>query len=391
MLSRLSLVSILLLLTSCTADRASTQGPTESRGAAPSEPREWVEIPPVTVLSPGVGKQLAGWREGFLVASHTDAPGQFEVFTTKNGREWRAPVRGTELEAPSCCGRNVAGYGPAGYALGRNARGELTVRRTEDGENWESIELQLDGVGSNDPSDFHATIAAGAKGVIVVGSNSTYPPAFDGFYVWYSRDGRAFGPAVPVPAPTGDNILGGTAAATPTGFLMSTSADGTTILRSEDGKHWRDISANLPRDVIVEHLAENEGTTVAFAQQPARTRQPAWYRRDGVWRPAEVDPGRLPDVGVVPARQRRVNAVHTWGSGFLAAGNTYAEEGQPKTGLVWFSPDGASWIRMPVRHNGFDQASELMDVATGGQETMIIGYPSDDSERPLLRQIQATA
>lgn len=102
-----------------------------------------------------------------------------------------------------------------------------------------------------------------------------------------------------------------------------------------------------------------------------------------------MDPGRLPDAGVVPASERRINVVRNWGTGFIAIGNTFGGEGREKAGLVWYSADGAAWTRMPVRDNGFDGTLLLMDVAVSKDKAVLVGYPSDYSQKLLLWYAEA--
>ncbi|GAA2642487.1 hypothetical protein GCM10010399_90560 [Dactylosporangium fulvum] len=284
----------------------------------------------------------------------------------------------------------VAGHGSAAYLVGWGSRG-LTVWRTEDGRQWTAAQLPLGGTRVRDQFDLEVTIAAGPRGVVVAGISMLNPPRFPGVYVWSSPDGRSFVPPVHVRSGPGTTTLP-VVEVTATGFLLAVSVDGqgTTVYESADGTGWRDITAGLTGVPVVGHLAGN-GTTTVLLPDKARPGEPqAWYRRgDGGWQAGTMDPGRLPDAGVVPAEEREVNAVHRWGNGFLAVGNTYADEGRERSVMVWYTVDGALWTRMPVRANGFDSAAILEDVASNRERTVLLAVPADFSEQLLTWQAPA--
>jgi hypothetical protein len=184
------------------------------------------------------------------------------------------------------------------------------------------------------------------------------------------------------------------AEATPSGFLLGMSdSKGPMLLSSEDAVHWRDITAGLSQIRGIHHVSGNTSTVVVFTYDPGPESPPgqpvAWYRRDGTWHPATMDPGRLPDAGVVPADERRINKVCDWGAGFIAIGNTFGGEGRETAGLVWYSADGSAWTRMPVRDNGFDAAAQLMDVAVSREKAVLVGYPAANSDKPLIWKADA--
>ncbi|MFF1608784.1 hypothetical protein ACFVYA_13475 [Amycolatopsis sp. NPDC058278] len=260
--------------------------------------------------------------------------------------------------------------------------------RTEDGARWEAIPLELGDLKVKLWLDLDVTITAGPRGVLVVGNYN------NGVYVWHSADGRSFGAMVRVPKPANELPFRAEASATPNGFLLGMNDNsGTMLLSSEDGVHWQNISAGLPKINGIDHVSGNASTLVLFTYYP-QPDQPhgkprAWHRRDGTWQPATIDPGRLPDAGVVPADELRVNAVHNWGTGYIAVGNTFGGDGRETAGLVWYSADGSAWTRMPVRDNGFDTASELNDVAVSQEKAVLVGYPSDSSAKLLTWQAKA--
>jgi hypothetical protein len=103
----------------------------------------------------------------------------YGVFISKNGHDWRVAAPKGVIAFAAGLGRMAAGYGAAGYLLGWTSRG-LTVWRTEDGERWETIPLELGNLKLTSRLDLKATITAGPHGVIVVGSDNFVPPGYHG-------------------------------------------------------------------------------------------------------------------------------------------------------------------------------------------------------------------
>ncbi|MFC0527022.1 hypothetical protein [Phytohabitans kaempferiae] len=386
---RLRMAAVLaLLLTSCGADPAPPTPPVD-----PLQPPRWTGSPAIPALMSGVDQQAAGWDGGLVLARGTGGGPDGrdpEVYTSADGRDWRAAVPESGMRASSCCGRVVAGHGAAAYLLGWNSREELVVWRTEDGERWTAAPLDLRDLGLKRSVDLEATITAGPDGVLVAAKDAYAPPSFDGVYVWHSPEGRSFGAMARLPGQRDGQPLNFVVEAIGAGFLLGMSAgEGSTALfSSRDGTDWREAGAGPPGVGGIQHLSANGATVVAFPYPLSPSEPQVWHRRDGEWRPATLDPGRLPDAGVVPADQRRVQLVRAWGAGFIAVGNTFGEEGQERAGMVWHSADGASWSRMPVREHGFDAAWPLMDVAVSRQTATLFGYRSDPAEHLLTWQAQ---
>ncbi|MFB9237738.1 hypothetical protein ACFFWC_19620 [Plantactinospora siamensis] len=385
MLIRLATVLMLLLASGCTnhPQRVSEPGRTSAARSerASFQPPGWTSAPPIPSKQIGNDPQAVGWDGGFLLVNgEGGAEGRDEVvYASKDGHTFRVATPEAGIQPSSCCDRIVAANGAAAYLLGWNTRNELVVWRTEDGSRWEAIPLELADLRLS-RRDLELTIAAGPHGVMIVGRDSVAPPRHHGVYVWSSPDGRTFTAVTRVPGPVDTAPVTATLAATPQGFLLAMAAEKETrLLSSADGVHWQNIGAGFVDDGAVDHLASNADTTVMFAHRPGPEEPAPWYRRGGQWRRASLDPGRLPDAGVVPAEQLRVVAVHNWGTGFIAVGNTFGNEGQERSGLVWYSVDGSAWTRMPTRGNGFDRAWNLIDLLVSGRSAMLIGCGSDES------------
>ncbi|WBB73963.1 hypothetical protein O7602_30705 [Micromonospora sp. WMMD1128] len=387
MLTRLATALLLLLASGCTDDASRSRPTTSSRppGQVTFQPPEWLRMPPTRLGTIGVDLEAVGWDGGFLLAH--DAGGlegrDEETYTSTDGRTWHLSTPKGTMKPPSCCDRFAAAYGEAAYLLGWDTRNDLVVRRTEDGDTWDTTRLEFGDLAVRYRGDLAVAIAAGPEGVLVVGRDAVTPARHHGVYVWYSPDGHTFTAMVKVPGPVDPDPPLTTLAATPDGFLLAmTTAKETKILFSRDNGRWQDITEGLGDVGAVDHVSGNADTTVLLAHRAGSEEPLAWYRRQGKWRRATIEPGHLPDAGVVPPDQRRVAAVRTWGSGFVAVGHTYGSDGQEQSGLVWYSVDGSGWKRMPVRDNGFDTAWPLLDLAISRQLALLVGWRLDRAEPP---------
>jgi hypothetical protein len=390
MLTRLAPALALVLTAACTAAPGPPVPWMSPQQATPFAPPRWTRPQPNTRIATatdwnaatGWAYKEAGWDNGLILVTSRDVVDtndrQFIAYTSKDGRDWHetTPEGVTQLASPSY--RSAAGYGTGGYLLGWAKQG-LTVWRTENGMRWDAVPLDTGDLDITSPLDFPATITAGPRGVIVVGK--VLGDQTPGVFVWHSADGRTFSGRTHVAPSThmGLSILNA-AEATSGGFLLSLSSVSTTseqkLLTSNDGVHWQDITAGLSRTLQVNQLSSNASTVVAFAFQPGPefpSEPLTWYRRDGAWHPAKVDPGRLPDAGVVPADKRIITAVRNWGAGFIAIGYTLNVDSRENVGVVWYSADGSAWTRMSVHGNGFDTAAELMDVASTRNTAVLLG------------------
>jgi hypothetical protein len=335
-------------------------------------------------LGTGLVEQVTGWDGGLLAVTSPEF-GEIGIFVSKDGGHWRATRPKGQLSPLSTIDRMVAGFGAAAYLLAWGEAGPV-VWRTTDGDRWEAIPLNLSDLTVRSKLDLRLQLVAGPHGVLVVGTDAFHPVRYRGVYVWHSSDGRAFSALTKVPGPAETRPPSVASAATPEGFLLAMSGSGTkALLTSRDGTAWENIStAGLPIGDI-DHLVANDDTVVAFGGKGS----PAWYLRAGKWRQARIDPGRLPDRGVVPPEERRVNVVRNWGSGFIAVGNALGGDGHENSGLVWHSRDGSDWKRIPVRANGFESAIELVGLAVTRVHAVIIGNPVDDSGSLLLWRTRA--
>ncbi|MFD1149960.1 hypothetical protein [Saccharothrix hoggarensis] len=332
-----------------------------------------------------------GWVGGLLVAADFPEP---VLFASPDGDRWteQAPA-GFERYLR---GQPMATHGSTAYVLG-GGPGEIAVWRTGDGTTWDRTVLPdrdpdpvRDPDGDTAPDSEgeqpFAAIAAGPHGVLVVVPDGfelefeRAPGDFSGFDVWHSADGRSFRHTGSVPLDRESAILQPAVTATADGFLLHDTddpfRDDTPLFRSADGVDWEPVGDGLPLGSRL--TAGRIGDLTFVLGRETDDALYARYRRDGddTWHAGHTDLGRLPDAGVVARDQQWITSVRQWGGGFLAVGRTEHGAG----GLVWTSPDGIRWTRMPVRDNGFEGIYEMRAVASSRGRTYLFGtagFPPD--------------
>ncbi|ANZ41899.1 hypothetical protein BBK82_44165 [Lentzea guizhouensis] len=352
-----------------------------------------------------------GWNGGFVIAgSYTEpAPPNDEgrvnntpavLHMSADGQTWR------EVIPPDigdlAWGDAAAARGDHAYVLGHT--GVRPVLLTSEGGVWTKLELP-GGVFTDKPT----SIGAGPRGVVVVGfANYRMGDKVKGLRLWFSPDGREFGDPVVL---TTQQVYTGylpRVLATDTGFLVYGAMPSSgrperraeLLFESADGRDWRAAGDELPDPPDGQHhdrltaAQHNNGTTVLFGSlnnpdnpEDSDTGLTGWYRRAGEssWTQlADIDPGKLPDAGVVPKPQRRVDHVVKWQSGFLALGATRADA------AVWTSPDGLTWTKMPVRDNGFEGTGPVDHLSDGGLG-LLVNLPEGDGPARVWRSGSPTA
>ena len=381
---RLILV-IVLLLAACSAPPppAPFTPPAWTRQAAPTLPYERLENV----------HGAAGWSGGFVVAGWYGKPAGENsegrtndlfpvVHMSADGQTWR------EVSPPEMSdvawGDAVAAYGDRAYVLGQN--GSIgPVLLTSEGGVWTKVSLP-----GRVFADNPVSVTAGPRGVVVVGFWRKGSDRAKGLRIWHSADGKKFGE----PVELSDSLYTGylpRVITTDRGFLLYGTVPtkgrpkrhAEMLYESEDGRKWTPAGDALPDLPDNEYYGQitaaqhHNGMTVAFGKvsnnddpEAQDTGLTGWYRRDGEskWTrlaDADIDPGRLPDAGVVPRSQRDVHSVFPWQSGFIALGEARADT------AVWTSSDGLKWTKMPVRDNGFEGAARLKFLSDGKLSLMV--------------------
>lgn len=338
-------------------------------------PPVWRMTESADLARPGLTVFAAvGWDGGMMFATDRPYP---VVFHSADGRRWDTRLLpGGAVESLSA--QPFAAYREFAYVVSADADG-LAVWQTRDGRRWDERRLPDSGM-----HDGHhvVTVAAGPRGVLVVRAHSTHAgsglPDYDGFESWHSADGGVFQRTGLLRLPDRAIDLTPGVVATERGFLLHDTAfanDGppredTPLYQSTDGTNWTHVGEGLPQGS--RHAVGRAGDTLFVLGKTGDARLSVHYRRDGDdrWLPGSIDLGALPDAGVRPADQLRVSFVHPWEGGHVAVGTTASP---PWEGIVWASPDGVTWSRMPVRENRFDGDVRLAAMATSGDKTVLFG------------------
>ncbi|MGW6446281.1 hypothetical protein [Lentzea sp. NPDC055074] len=380
----------ILLLAACTSPVPTPPAPSgtaQSSAApafgAPTWTRHTAESLPYERLEQVDGG--AGWKAGFVVVGSYTRPAapnsrgvQNDIFpalhTSADGENWRE-VTALAGVRQFAWGGAAAGHGDHGYVLGNGNQGPTVL--TSDGGVWSRMPLPDARV-----SEEGTSISAGPRGVVVVAFGKR--SQVDGLRVWHSSDGVTFGKPVLVPVPGLYTSERPVVVATDRGFLIhrfsgTGNPNSVLLFESADGRTWTDVSAQIRTPPNLRFSAlyaaqHNGAVTVVFGRLFSTVENQAvdgeglaaYYRRDGdmTWTEASVEPGRMPDAGVVPRVERDVYQVVPWQQGFMALGATGAL-------AVWTSEDGAKWKKTPVRENGFDQVQRMRYLTDGGLGLML--------------------
>lgn len=325
-------------------------------------------------------------RYGFFATSAYSpwgGPDQ-DVFTSVDGRSWhrRAPGGLSTLAT----GTSLATDGKTTWLLGGEgfATAHPAVWSTKDGSTWSAPVSLPQGPDVEVP----VTVAAGPKGVMVVSRVTPGRGKPDelkaALRVRVSAPSGAFTRAWDVPCPGSDGQEGtAEALADDNGFHLVaecwnqiTPAD--ALFDSADGGSWKRQVPPADGNKFT-HLARNGPVTVLTgglaASDVEQTTEPkVWYKTgDGPWHTAApLDPGRLPDAGVVPRHDQAVLAVTAAGTGFIAVGGARSAD-DSSVGALWFSPDGRQWTKQPTHANGFDELRSLAAVTARDGTIVVLG------------------
>ncbi|MCG8915768.1 hypothetical protein L6E12_08200 [Actinokineospora sp. PR83] len=385
-LIRLPVAVLTIALAAACGTDAAPPPPTTPAAPAP----RWVAaspgIPPDRLTSLEGG---AGWDRGFVLAGHHLVPaapnsrGQVndlvsDVYTSPDGGTW-APaaldgIRQLGHQTP------VAGHRGTAYVLGATTSG-AAVWRSEDGVSWSALPLA-----GSEPGEALSAVAAGPRGVVVVGFDR--PMAVldtdridnrdhDGLRVWHSTDGKTFTGPDAIDAPGLRSGYLPDVTATADGFtVFGVTGDpdsGTTMLSSADGTEWTTDDPGPVRGRVLS-LTRKDDLTVLFTD-PTTTDgdlgPTAWRRGTGDWTAShDVTVGVLPDANVDKPEAQRIRQVTAWRGWLIATGSSSGGGG------VWLSSDAARWERVPVKQNGFGTAGSL-SAFTNNTTALLAGDASD--------------
>jgi hypothetical protein len=381
---------ILALLAGCTTG-SPNDDPTPSSSTTHNGPT-WSSLGDAGLPLTGseFAPQIAAGHGYVLLQSDSRLIGLRE---SPDGGSWRrTSPPGLDLNGPIA---DLAGSEIGVFLLGTMAnKSSPTVWKYADG-NWGNP-VQIDTTpgnvfdGADKPTGTAVTgaqdwtVAAGAAGVLVASKGP------NGLTLWLSSDGTSFsgrqlelkGPDVSSDAPIH-------ASATSNGFIVTIGDHVVTI--AADGTPRETTVVGLPPETVINGVAVHGDRMVAFGLSRTKLRpgDPGYdpdveviegndRYTNGSWcapvptdsltlRPAEVDPGQLPDAGVVARGSHFPITVSEYVDGFLLAGSAAG------VGGVWHSSDGCAWTKQPVNANGFDRVSSLVGIASKNEAVLLLG------------------
>lgn len=264
--------------------------------------------------------------------------------------------------------------------------GTSAVWVSRDGTDWERI---ADGVAFVGGGGRLFSIARYGSGLITVGMNEVNP-------VWSSTDGRNWAPVEYHEAPS---------AGVARQYMVSAASFGSGVVIGGgertggdlDAAVWfsPDIATTLSRvprseavfggegDQMINDVAEVDGGIVAVGSdtRPEGAEDAAvWFSSDGTtWNRIETD-------AFGGSRDQHMSAVTSFSRGVVAVGSE--ETGADLDAAVWFSPDGASWIKVEDAAGVFGGEGHqvMLGVAAYGRGVVAVGYetPVEGDATPVV-------
>jgi len=206
-----------------------------------------------------------------------------------------------------------------------------------------------------DAASFNGTamyaVTAGGPGLVAVGANGLE---------YYTREGAADlgGYEGEAPVGTGDAVVW----TSPDGFTWSRVPHDVATFGGDGGQQMFDVTVGGPGLVAVGRdgpVADGEGNAAV------------WTSRDGfTWSRVAHDEAVFGGEG-----EQRMVSVTAGGSGLVAVGfDRPAEQGEGNA-VVWTSPDGFVWSRVPHDEAVFggDSRQMMLSVTTGGPGLVAVG------------------
>jgi hypothetical protein len=182
--------------------------------------------------------------------------------------------------------------------------------------------------------------------------------------LYRTTDGRTW---APIPLPKAGDIVWSALRPIPEGYLLiGNTFDGKPrTFRSTDGETWERLKE---APWLLDAASNPEGTVVGIADQEILTSPDL-----ATWQ----ETARVPDPS--GDGQPLIGLVDWAGGRFAVSGATHAgcPENADECGLSWLSlsPDGSTWTASsgPDGTPGPDEATSLLDVATLGDTTVVLG------------------
>lgn len=342
---------------------------------------QWGQVPDsdlpteLKTLSASSPIAAAAWSKGFLLAGAEQESGLPKLFASADGRSWHSSL---PHDAAELARWPIAAFGAAAYTIGDDGDGPALWRST-DGNSWQKIPL------ADADAMTLSAVAAGPRGVVVMGTMRSSGTLTK---IWYAADGQRFGDPVADATTYYRDTPTAPLSADANGFLLVCGVGTIVSFTSKDGLHWEQ-APGLERVDWLGPAAGNGTVRATFGYvSPGgsgfeETPDPdnpfgvgVWSRSGGEdrWqRVPRLDPGRLPDAGVVPLVNTGVQAIAVAGTTFVAVGNA------GHTGAVWTSDDGLNWIKQATTANHFDEVDGFNAVAASKSTVLLVGTGSNGS------------
>ncbi|MBN1172724.1 MAG: hypothetical protein JXA67_11170 [Micromonosporaceae bacterium] len=336
---------------------------------------QWGQVPDselpleLKALNATVPLAAAAWSKGFLLAGTEQDSGAPELFSSADGRSWHSSL---PHDAATLARWPIAAFESAAYAIGDDGAGPALWRST-DGNSWQKIPLADADTGTL------SAVAAGPRGVVVVG---TMGSSGNRTKTWHSADGQKFDEPVVDATTYYPDTPTAPLSADANGFLLVCGVGTAVSFASNDGLNWRRVPG-LERVDWLGPATGNGTVRAAFGYVSdggpgsGKTSDPDNPFGLGVWsqsgskdqwrRVPRLDPGRLPDAGVVPMVNTGVQSIAVAGTAFVAVG------GAGNTGAVWISDNGLTWTKQATSANHFDEVDGFEAVAVSGSTVMLVG------------------
>jgi hypothetical protein len=362
-----------------------------SCSAATSPSLAWSRVPHDEAVFGGAGDQVfmngvtAGGPGLVAVGSDNLLGGRAAVWTSPDGITWsRVPHDEAVFGGDGSQIMNgVTAAGPGLVAVGYSGpeEGELdaAVWTSPDGITWSRVPHDEAVFGGKGPVIMNS-VTAGGPGLVAVGRAGPMTPQEAVAAVWTTPDGITWSRVPHDEAAFGGrgNLFMNSVAAGGPGLVAVGGThswqrgDPAPVWTSPDGITWSrvpDDEAVFPGLMEIESVTAGGPGLVAVGYDSAEESGAVWTSPNGItW-------SRVPNDEAVFGGEGRqlLNGVTVWERDLLVAvGSVMGPESVHS--IVWTSPDGISWSRVPRDADAFGPGQVINSVTTAGPGLVAVGY-----------------
>lgn len=210
--------------------------------------------------------------------------------------------------------------------------------------------------------------------------------------IWTSPDGRAWTAGPPPPAGVGAQVHGlasGASAVVAVGVASAPGAGGAEVDRaaawvSPDGRAWRAATIDGAAGSRMEAVIATPSGWLAVGSRDGALSAASWTSTDGLtWHAGPESPALRNLGGTI-----RMLGVAADGAGYVAAG--WRDSAGNGNAVVWTSPDGRTWTRMPD-DDSFSGGGMAGVTVRDGRIVAIgtVGWPDDHFATVWLHPVPA--